>query len=163
MIQPQKLFFMAIDGVAPRAKMNQQRGRRFRSAQAAADQIKQAIAKGEILPTEDRFDSNCITPGTQFMVRLQKELEYFVTDKISNDPLWTKVQVILSGHQVPGEGEHKIMDYIRYMKSSSEYNPHTRHCLYGLDADLIMLGLCSHEPYFSLLREEVINLNITIV
>jgi len=156
MIQPQKLFFMAIDGVAPRAKMNQQRGRRFRSAHTAAEQMKQAISRGETLPSEERFDSNCITPGTPFMVRLQSELEYFVADKMSNDPLWTKVQVILSGHQVPGEGEHKIMDYIRYMKSRPGYNPHTRHCLYGLDADLIMLGLCTHEPYFSLLREEVI-------
>lgn len=156
MIQPQKLFFMAIDGVAPRAKMNQQRGRRFRSATMAAEQMKQAIDRGEILPSEERFDSNCITPGTPFMVRLQNELEYFVADKTSNDPLWRNVHVILSGHQVPGEGEHKIMDYIRYMKSSSGYDPYTRHCLYGLDADLIMLGLCTHEPYFSLLREEVI-------
>lgn len=156
MIQPQKLFFMAVDGVAPRAKMNQQRGRRFRSAQIAADQMQEVISRGETLPSEERFDSNCITPGTPFMARLQNELEYFVADKVSSDPLWNKVQVILSGHQVPGEGEHKIMDYIRYLKSCPGYNSQTRHCLYGLDADLIMLGLCTHEPYFSLLREEVL-------
>ncbi len=47
------------------------------------------------------------------------------------------------------------MEFIRFQRSQPDYNAETRHCLYGLDADLMMLGLCSHEPYFSLLREEV--------
>uniref|UniRef100_A0A8C9ZEG7 5'-3' exoribonuclease 1 n=1 Tax=Sander lucioperca TaxID=283035 RepID=A0A8C9ZEG7_SANLU len=154
-IKPRKVFFMAVDGVAPRAKMNQQRGRRFRSAKEAEDKIKKALEKGEVLPTEARFDSNCITPGTDFMARLQEQLKYFVHNKLSTDKLWQNVNVYLSGHETPGEGEHKIMEFIRSENSKPSHDPNTRHCLYGLDADLIMLGLTSHEPNFSLLREEV--------
>ncbi|XP_062338193.1 5'-3' exoribonuclease 1 isoform X1 [Osmerus eperlanus] len=154
-IKPRKVFFMAVDGVAPRAKMNQQRGRRFRSAKEAEDKIKKALEKGEVLPTEARFDSNCITPGTDFMARLQEQLKYFVNNKVSTDHNWQGVNVYLSGHETPGEGEHKIMEFIRSENSKPGHNPNTRHCLYGLDADLMMLGLTSHEPHFSLLREEV--------
>ncbi|GFT31283.1 5'-3' exoribonuclease 1 [Nephila pilipes] len=155
MVKPKKVFFMAVDGVAPRAKMNQQRGRRFRTAKTAAVLEEEAKASGEQLPMEARFDSNCITPGTAFMARLHDCLKGFVIHKVSTDRLWRNVRVYLSGHETPGEGEHKIMDFIRYEKSQSGYNSNTRHCLYGLDADLIMLGLCSHELNFSLLREEV--------
>uniref|UniRef100_A0A8C6NZN7 5'-3' exoribonuclease 1 n=1 Tax=Nothobranchius furzeri TaxID=105023 RepID=A0A8C6NZN7_NOTFU len=154
-IKPRKVFFMAVDGVAPRAKMNQQRGRRFRSAKEAEEKIKKALEKGEVLPTEARFDSNCITPGTDFMARLQEQLKYFVHNKISTDKLWQNVNVYLSGHETPGEGEHKIMEFIRSENAKPNHDPNTRHCLYGLDADLMMLGLTSHEPNFSLLREEV--------
>ncbi|XP_014226840.1 5'-3' exoribonuclease 1 isoform X1 [Trichogramma pretiosum] len=154
-IQPQKLFFMAVDGVAPRAKINQQRGRRFRAAKDAELQEMKAKAKGQEIPKAARFDSNCITPGTEFMAQLNEQLKYFVTYKMSTDENWQKCKIILSGPEVPGEGEHKIMDYIRYMKAQPDYDGNVRHCLYGLDADLIMLGLCSHEPHFSLLREEV--------
>ncbi|XP_061221246.1 5'-3' exoribonuclease 1 isoform X1 [Neopsephotus bourkii] len=154
-IKPRKVFFMAVDGVAPRAKMNQQRGRRFRSAKEAEDKIKKALEKGETLPTEARFDSNCITPGTEFMARLHEHLKYFVNMKISTDKSWQGVTIYLSGHETPGEGEHKIMEFIRSEKAKPHHDPNTRHCLYGLDADLIMLGLTSHEAHFALLREEV--------
>jgi 5'-3' exoribonuclease 1 len=47
------------------------------------------------------------------------------------------------------------MEYLRHAKAQPEYDANIRHCLYGLDADLIMLGLLSHDPHFALLREEV--------
>ena len=68
------------------------------------------------------------------MDRLHKQLQYFVSSKISTDTLWQGCKVILSGHESPGEGEHKIMDYIRFERSKPDYDSNTRHCLYGLDA-----------------------------
>ena len=152
--KPQGVFFMAIDGSAPRAKMNQQRSRRFRSAKDRLELEAQARQRGEDVP-EDVFDSNCITPGTPFMQNLTEHLKFFIRKKIAEDPAWQKPQVVLSGHEIPGEGEHKIMEFIRWAKKKPDYKPNTRHCMYGLDADLVMLSLVSHEPQFCLLREVV--------
>eukprot|EP00127_Corallochytrium_limacisporum_P006960 Clim_evm14s239 gene=Clim_evmTU14s239 len=154
-IKPKKLLFMAVDGCAPRAKMNQQRSRRFRSAREARESREKAQAEGKQIV--ERFDGNSITPGTEFMVRLSAALRAFVTTKLNSDRQWREVQVIFSGHETPGEGEHKVMDYIRMVRMQPEYDPYTRHCLYGLDADLFLLSLASHEPYFSLLREEIVS------
>ncbi|KAK8047037.1 5'-3' exoribonuclease 1 [Apiospora saccharicola] len=154
-IKPKKLFFMAIDGVAPRAKMNQQRARRFRTALDAEKARDKAIAEGVEMPKEAPFDSNCITPGTEFMAKLTRHLKYFINKKVTQDSDWQGCEIVLSGHEVPGEGEHKIMEYIRNAKAQPDYDHNVRHCLYGLDADLIMLGLLTHDPHFCLLREEV--------
>ncbi|CZR56812.1 probable KEM1-multifunctional nuclease [Phialocephala subalpina] len=154
-IKPKQLFFMAIDGVAPRAKMNQQRARRFRTALDAENAREKAVREGKEMPKEEAFDSNAITPGTEFMHKLTLQLKYFINKKVSEDVDWQGVEIVLSGHEVPGEGEHKIMEYIRLAKAQPDYDSNVRHCLYGLDADLIMLGLLSHDPHFCLLREEV--------
>ena len=76
-VRPRSLLFLAIDGVAPRAKMNQQRSRRFRSAQEAReakevqDQVSPVTsARARSLPDKEPWDSNVITPGTDFMAAL---------------------------------------------------------------------------------------------
>jgi 5'-3' exoribonuclease 1 len=86
--------------VAPRAKLNQQRQRRFKTAKEAKEALEKAKEKGIPLPTEKPFDSNCITPGTEFMKSLSAHLKFFIRKKLQEDQGWRKVKVIFSGQEV---------------------------------------------------------------
>lgn len=153
--RPRKLLYLALDGVAPRAKMNQQRSRRFRSAKEAALAHEALLYSGKVEESHEMFDSNAITPGTEFMHSLTPHLNFYIQKKMNEDPMWASLKVIFSSHEVPGEGEHKIMSYIRGYKMQPDYDPNFSHCIYGLDADLIFLGLVTHELHVALLREVV--------
>jgi len=233
-VQPKELVYLAIDGVAPRAKLNQQRSRRYRSGTEKEIEmhlmtLQQAQEKGGVdseskrrefiieadgggddgywwedisrssppekesasrgsqrfsgiveasssgnassgstspsnasisisddKPFPQGFHSNCITPGTPFLHKCSQRIVEFVKHKLASDPKWKDLTIVFSGHDVPGEGEHKIMDFIRHEKHKPGYDPNTRHCIYGQDGDLIMLGLATHEPHTCLLREEVV-------
>lgn len=152
-------MFLAVDGVAPRAKMNQQRSRRFRSSKEREVLLAEYVAKEGKLPDAESFDSNCITPGTDFMYKLGIAFRRWIKFKMDTDPFWqTGAEIVFSGPDVPGEGEHKIMDMIREDRAAlgDAWKPGMqRYCMYGLDADLIMLSLATHEPYFVLLREKI--------
>jgi 5'-3' exoribonuclease 1 len=154
-VKPKRKLFMAIDGVAPRAKLNQQRARRFRAAEDRLEAVRAAKKKGEEIDEQNMFDSNCITPGTEFMEKVGHHLRWFIRKKMKEDSIWKNLEITFSGHDVPGEGEHKIMQFIRESRCQPDYEPNQRHCMYGQDADLIMLGLATHEPHFTLLREVV--------
>ncbi|XP_953036.1 exoribonuclease (XRN family member), putative [Theileria annulata] len=176
MVRPRKLIYLAIgnvnhdiiifiDGVAPRAKINQQRSRRFKSA-ALADledetydtlikDYEKRYGKTNLIVRKSKWDSNVITPGTEFMYKLSEKLIEYIEDRIEKYDAWKIIVVIFSDSNVPGEGEHKIMKFIRNQRHCPDYDPNTRHVLHGMDADLIMLGLATHEPNFFILREIV--------
>ena len=154
-INPKNLLMISVDGVAPRTKMNQQRIRRYRKNTNISNEELEII-KEKGLDINDQFNSDAISAGTKFMFDLTTYLKNYIIKKKKSDENWAKIEIILTGADVPGEGEHKILEYIRNLKSSDKYKDNIRHCIYGLDADLVMLALISHEPNIVLLREDTI-------
>ncbi len=145
--KPSELLYMSIDGPAPKAKMVQQRLRRYRSVMER-EEIKKIKKRCKIADETYDWDTNAITPGTPFMTALAENLEQF----IRTSSLFTGLTVIFSNSNVPGEGEHKIFNYIKH---NIRHNLEKTSCVYGLDADLIMLSMASQQPNIFLLREAV--------
>ena len=131
-INPDKNIIIAFDGVPPMAKLNQQKNRRYKSS-----------LQNILFEKNAPWDSCSITPGTDFMKKLDEDIKfYFNKNKIKNKHKDKhNINILFYLSDGPGEGEHKIFEYIRN-------NPHNNECtlIYGMDADLIMLSL-NHLKY----------------
>ena len=137
-VQPTDLIYIAVDGVAPVAKINQQRKRRYKSIYD--NEIKSNIMSKHNIPHNTNWSNIVITPGTKFMYKLDKELIKLVA---------TNNKIIYSSYKEPGEGEHKILQYIKNNITDKI------QVIYGLDADLIFLAFASNISNIFLLRENI--------
>ena len=117
--KPTDLIYVAIDGVCPRGKIEQQKYRRFRSANE-----------------RKIWDTNAISPGTKFM----NDLNIFLREKSY------PIKTIFNDSSIHGEGEHKIMQYLKKVDKTDI------NIVHGLDADLIMLSMIKSNKIY-LLRE----------
>lgn len=144
-VKPTETLYIGVDGVAPMAKIKQQRARRFKSAHAAQEEARiRAEAQGKPYVRQPRWDTNAITPGTQFMSALAVALRNYAKAN-------PKRQIVVSPADEAGEGEQKIMAWVRSTKPSDVV-------VYGLDADLIVLSLwtaATENIQVDLFREEV--------
>ncbi len=125
-------LFIAVDGIAPKAKMVQQRTRRYKSVIEKRDRRK-------------IFDTNAISPSTPWMKRLTTFMEQFIVEELGKE-----CKVLFSSAEEEQEGEHKILNFINNFK----YKKDVTHIINSLDADLIMLSLASGLDNIYLLREK---------
>ena len=137
---PKKLIYIAIDGVAPIAKIKQQRMRRFQSVKnrRREDSLKKKHGK----KIDTYWNNSAITPGTDFMVKITDKIKDFCQNYDFGGR-----KVIFSTANTPSEGEHKLLQYIRENENNYKY------VIYGLDADLIFLALTTNRENMYLLRE----------
>jgi len=133
LIQPDSNVFIAFDGVAPVAKLEQQRIRRYKSQYQ--NKITKSIYKDS---KSDAWNTTAITPGTVFMKKLNENIRKYYVDPNK----YNIKNIFLSLSDKFGEGEHKIFEFIR---SYPDYHKNSTSVIYGLDADLIMLSI-NHLP-----------------
>jgi 5'-3' exonuclease len=136
-VKPTEFTYIAIDGVAPFAKINQQRKRRYKSY--TDNEKRKEIYDKHDIKFNDKWKSVKITPGTIFMEKLHDKLVEYSQQK----------KCIYSSYHENGEGEHKILQHLK--KQNIPHN--TRTVIYGLDADLIFLSMASGIDSIYLLRE----------
>ena len=144
---PKRFVYISIDGVAPVAKINQQRMRRF----GYVNNYRNEIYKKNGIDVNESWSNIVITPGTTFMYDLHNALlAYYKNHITSNTDAQRTYKIIYDSYLTPGEGEHKIL---QHLKTNTSIDENDATVIYGLDADLIFLSMASQVPNIYLLRE----------
>jgi 5'-3' exonuclease len=159
-VKPKEYLILAVDGVAPMAKITQQRKRRFipKDSKDVAHNIDTEYDDEDSIDLmTGLFNSNAITPGTDFMAKLDYYMLHFLELNTKRSDFIMPEKVVYSSHYVSGEGEHKIFELLRE-KQVVIKNRDMINVIVGSDADLVMLSmLCPEDllPNSFLWRREI--------
>ncbi|ADO67071.1 putative 5'-3' exoribonuclease [Cafeteria roenbergensis virus] len=125
-------IYIAIDGVPSFGKLREQQKRRY---------------MGSLLKSTHKWNKSNITPGTKFMKHLNNYLKQ-VLKKLQTE--FSIKNIIFSDSNEPGEGETKIVNYLRTLKLSKSNIP---ILIFSPDSDMVLLNLLIKPEFVvSLLR-----------
>jgi XRN 5'-3' exonuclease N-terminus len=166
---PTRSLFIALDGVAPAAKLSTQRKRRFDRARKKSNQNGQQNGQqnsqqnGASSPStttrskkkkKGKFNALKFTPGTDFTARLKEALEYWVVQRMQTNGRFARVEIVISSQNVAGEGEVKIVERIcREVEAKRALNE--SHCIVSTDADVVLMALMLPVANVSLVISDV--------
>lgn len=145
-VKPSKMVYIAMDGVAPRAKMIQQRFRRFKGI--IETEYKNELKEKYNIPIYKSF-TGMFSPGTKFMIKLSKQIEKAIKAKKFSKHTKKELKFILSDTSNPGEGEHKYMPVLRSLVST---NSSSNVVVLSPDADVIVLSMLSKKENVFIMR-----------
>ncbi len=119
--QPSQELYVAFDGYPGAAKMKQQAERRVLGHQ-----------NGKLAP-----HSAMLTTGSEFLYDIEAQINDELTKPDALNCL--PPRVVVNGSDLPGEGEHKILNHIRELITENPEAP-DMHLIYGADSDFMFLN-----------------------
>lgn len=150
-VAPSKTFALCVDGVAPAAKIAQQRNRRL----GGSSNVSLTYPRLDIPRAQVGFSNTMITPGTGFMIEVDSMIQNWVYLTKERFP---ELMFIYSSHLLHGEGEHKIFQLIESMNIGCKDD---NYGIDGVDSDLVSLTLVRPHKFFLIRseREEFISMS----
>lgn len=146
-----RVLYIAIDGVPSKSKMIKQKKRRYMGSlvtmvkEKIFDKHKDTLKNHETRYTFEQYKlswaTHNITPGTKFMEGINTVLSGSDFELTLKEKCKNLDKYILSGPYEPGEGENKIVNYLRSVLASSAELQRASYVVYSPDSDVILLSL----------------------